>query len=883
MAASIFNGTAVKILKNILKFKDGTTLASSDAANLSGTTSNVQDQIDDVVADVGAIADPISYQGTWNASTNSPALDNTDVGATGHLYQVTVAGSEDFGAGAISFEVGDKVVNNGFVWEKWDMTDAVSSVNSQTGAVVLDTDDIAEGTAQYFTDERAQDAAGAMATSSAKVSLTYNDGSATLTPDIVAGSLVNADINTSAAIARSKTASGTAYRVLANDSNGVMSENAAITASRAVASDANGQLVAATTTATELGYVSGVTSAIQTQIDSKATEKGVVLNYITNFGAEVNTTGYTTYADAAASAPVDGTGGSPTVTWTRNTAGTHMRGDAHFLFTKDAANRQGEGVAYAFSIDDADRSKPLQISVDYQIGTGTYSGGTSSTDSDLTCYIYDVTNSVVIQPAGFKFDGAVSGVNYNLKATFQAASNSTSYRLIFHTATTSASAYTVKFDNLSVSPIVTTSGTAVSDWVSYTTTFSAGWGTITAQSLKWRRVADTMEISGNWSQSTGLAGSIASITLPSGYTIDSNKLVSGANTTAATGTYIGDWKNNANNEFGVLVTATGTAADRVYFGGWATAGGADTQLIPRNGSAFGNGRNWAILIKIPIAGWSSNTVVSSETDTRVVAMFAAKNGGSVTANTTIPTWNTPSDTHGAFNATTGVYTVQVPGWYGVNGHISFIAGDGSLLSIYVNGTIRISGTNTTSTAAKTVNGLLANLKAGDTITMALSASKTVASDDVSTTLSIHRLSGPSQIAATESVNARYYASATSISGSATTISWTTKDFDTHGSMSAGTYTVPVAGKYQINTSLAVSGTFVLNSTSFLTIQKNGADVAANNRYIAATVTNEANQLSDIIQCVAGDTIRVQYLSSGTGPAIVSSNTRNFISITRVGN
>jgi hypothetical protein len=142
VAASIFNGTAVKILKDILKFNDGTTLASSDAANLSGLTSNVQDQIDDVVADVGAIPDPISYQGVYNATTNSPALDDTDVGAAGHLYQVTVAGTQDFGSGNISFEVGDKVVNNGFVWEKWDMTDSVSSVNSQVGAVSLDATDV---------------------------------------------------------------------------------------------------------------------------------------------------------------------------------------------------------------------------------------------------------------------------------------------------------------------------------------------------------------------------------------------------------------------------------------------------------------------------------------------------------------------------------------------------------------------------------------------------------------------------------------------------------------------------------------------------------------------------------------------------------------------
>jgi hypothetical protein len=45
---------------------------------------------------------------------------------------------------------------------------------------------------------------------------------------------------------------------------------AATTASRALVSDASGFVTAATTTATEIGYVNGVTSAIQTQINTKA-------------------------------------------------------------------------------------------------------------------------------------------------------------------------------------------------------------------------------------------------------------------------------------------------------------------------------------------------------------------------------------------------------------------------------------------------------------------------------------------------------------------------------------------------------------------------------------------------------------------------------------
>lgn len=53
-------------------------------------------------------------------------------------------------------------------------------------------------------------------------------------------------------------------------SGGAVVEASAVTASRALASDSNGLPVAATTTATELGYVNGVTSAIQTQMNAKA-------------------------------------------------------------------------------------------------------------------------------------------------------------------------------------------------------------------------------------------------------------------------------------------------------------------------------------------------------------------------------------------------------------------------------------------------------------------------------------------------------------------------------------------------------------------------------------------------------------------------------------
>jgi hypothetical protein len=82
----------------------------------------------------------VSYQGTWNASTNTPTLTN-GVGTKGYYYVVSVAGNTNLD-GITSWNVGDWAIFNGTVWQKVDNTDAVTSVNGYTGTVVLTQTDI---------------------------------------------------------------------------------------------------------------------------------------------------------------------------------------------------------------------------------------------------------------------------------------------------------------------------------------------------------------------------------------------------------------------------------------------------------------------------------------------------------------------------------------------------------------------------------------------------------------------------------------------------------------------------------------------------------------------------------------------------------------------
>lgn len=87
----------------------------------------------------------------------------------------------------------------------------------------------------------------------------------------LSASIVNADVSASAAIAYSKLAlTGAIVNADVSASAAIAySKLAALTISRALVSDGSGFVSAATTTATEIGYVNGVTSAIQTQINTK--------------------------------------------------------------------------------------------------------------------------------------------------------------------------------------------------------------------------------------------------------------------------------------------------------------------------------------------------------------------------------------------------------------------------------------------------------------------------------------------------------------------------------------------------------------------------------------------------------------------------------------
>jgi len=87
-----------------------------------------------------SVAGGLSYQGTWNASTNTPTLAS-GVGVNGYYYITATAGSTNLD-GITDWQIGDWLLFNGSNWQKIDQSNLVISVAGRTGAVTLSNTDI---------------------------------------------------------------------------------------------------------------------------------------------------------------------------------------------------------------------------------------------------------------------------------------------------------------------------------------------------------------------------------------------------------------------------------------------------------------------------------------------------------------------------------------------------------------------------------------------------------------------------------------------------------------------------------------------------------------------------------------------------------------------
>jgi hypothetical protein len=193
---------------------------------------------------------------TLNQSSHDPVTIGTANGLSLSTQALSLQLSSGSQNGALSstdwttFNSKEPAITSGTTLQYW---------RGDKSFQTLDTLAVTENTNLYFTDERAQDAIGSMVTNSSKVSLTYVDGTPSLTADIVASSLVNADISPTANIDATKLGTG----VVDN---------------------------------TEFNYLNGVTSAIQTQLNGK----------VASVVGDISETSYTNSTDVVSGGSITG-------------------------------------------------------------------------------------------------------------------------------------------------------------------------------------------------------------------------------------------------------------------------------------------------------------------------------------------------------------------------------------------------------------------------------------------------------------------------------------------------------------------------------------------------------------------------------------------------
>jgi hypothetical protein len=595
----------------------------------------------------------MTYEGTWDAATNTPTLAN-GTGDAGMVYIVNGAGTVNFGAGNITFAIGDWVIYNGTIWQKSDNADDVMSVNGFTGVVTLDYDDVnAVEKLGTVVDNRLVRTDGVTGDQLQQTGITISDtdavtGVAELTVDnlnidgnTVSSTAGNIELNANSGIVgvtsdiRLRSGSQLIFQDDDNSQSVIVSIPSNVTTNRTPEiPDATGNFVL--TSATQAltakdidGGTASNTSRITIPKNTKAnldalTRKEATLVYASDLdqlyvddgstlvevgsgsssgdvtffyddledGSASNWTGY---ADAAAATPVDGTGGTATTLTVTASSSSPLRGGFSLSVAKSAANGQGQGIATSVAIPSG-YAQSAKRTIEF-LWDGS---GANYVAGDMACYIYDVTNATLITPSV----AALPAYKTPIQISWD-ASTSVSYRLIFHVATTNANAYTVKLDDIAVGPGQIVPVPAVGNWINYTPIISGlGTGNASITYATYKQNTDSMQIRAYLTINSPTGSDAIGLSLPTGYT--TSAYAEGATNLLGGGMF---YDSSVPQRYPLAPKTTGSGSSILYFE--YMSGGANSALTVGN---VANGDVILIDLEVKIAQWAGAPNYAGQND-----------------------------------------------------------------------------------------------------------------------------------------------------------------------------------------------------------------------------------------------------------------------------
>lgn len=302
-----FQSVAAQIKLRIAATEKG---VANGVATLDGTGKVPSSQLP--ASMIGAV----NYQGVWNATTNTPTIPAAAPANKGYYYKVSVAGTTAVN-GMAEWAVGDWITSNGTTWDKTDNTETVSSVAGKVGAVTLVKADVGLANVDNTADADKKVFTATKLETERTINGIYFNGSANINIEDRLGTAIAAAATTTIGTVgigetihitgtTTITSFGTAARVgitrrLIFDGALTLTHNATslICPGGLSITTIAGTVVEvlAETTANwrvthvshpnvgfaELGFLDGVTSSIQTQLDDKADSSAVTI-LSTNIG-----------------------------------------------------------------------------------------------------------------------------------------------------------------------------------------------------------------------------------------------------------------------------------------------------------------------------------------------------------------------------------------------------------------------------------------------------------------------------------------------------------------------------------------------------------------------------------------------------------------------
>ncbi len=725
------------------------------------------------------------------------------------------------------------------------------------------------------------------------------------------GTLVNSDISSSAAIAYSKLAlAGSIVNADISASAAIaLSKLQTLTANQVLSTNGSGQIVASSTTVSELNALSGIGGNIQGQFDAQAalitTNSTKLTNVVAPSGSAAfridSVTGgflgprLTTIERDALSSPATGleifntTAGKKQIytgsAW--QDVGSGSGGSKNYITGGDG--EQGAiGTTYAdgaaVPVDGAGGTPtlvnsytgllPLSGLQSLNITPGALGNGVAFsftpdredlgtvlavnlsyeiatpanyTDGDLQVWIVHPSGRVE-QPSAYKIMKAI-GPAKTQPITFQTETTSGTYKILLHQTTATTSWGSFKFE-ISCGPQVKSVGPVISDAVSKTFTLTnAGNATVTGTVAQ---IGENGLFSGTITIGSTVPTGTIQVNLPAGYTFASNGYwaksdvrIYDANPTFFT--HLGSAYINSSTSF-------------IFNGHAALNWNATTPIT------FAAGDVITFYVEAKVQGWSSNQVLSSDSSGRPVAFTVSNASGGLTSSATTVSYSTTSvDTLGGWS--TNKYVIKESGLYRFFG--VHVVQSTAATSAYVDLRVaKIAGDVEMGFSRTQFGSVTIDTCRVETPWFSLSAG-----DEIQITQSCVGFTTPSynrsqfwgekfnttgqQIAATEEVTTLVSSTlTTAINSSGAPIPWNQTEYDSHGSMNlaTGVWTCQRPGRYRIHGSLHILATLTTSQPLTARIFKNGSMVAFGNVLGTGASNDYCAKVTRTLNLVQGDQI-----------------------------